>query len=168
MAEKEVVLLPAGTVLQAGEPPPPTKSNKAAQAGYWAALPIFMGAVVEGFRSFGNFYPDAPDGVLRAIAYALQVLGPIAAYFGVNRGRDQLQQPVETIEGTSLDGRHITVIMDTPVADIPPGPAAEVSLEDRPVAPLIVPPEVDPPGQHAAPEPPQGSIQSPPPDGELQ
>lgn len=112
MAEKPVVLLPAGTVLLAGDPPPPTKSGKAIRAGYWAALPIFMGCVVTAFQQFGVFYPEAPDWVLRTVAYLLLVLGPVFAYLGVTRATDELRQPVETIEGVSLDGR--PVVLTTP------------------------------------------------------
>jgi hypothetical protein len=136
MANKDVVLLPAGAVLPAGDPPPPTKSNKAIQAGYWAGLPIFMAVVVNAFQQLGTFYPEAPDWVLRTAAYVLMIAGPILAYFGVQRSKDQLQQPIETIEGISLDGRQVTVVAGIPnppqvpqAPDVPGTPEAGTARE---------------------------------------
>ena len=64
-----------------------------------------MSVIVNAFQQLGTFYPDAPDWLLRGAGYGLMVLGPVLAYFGVRRSTDdQLVQPVQTIEGVSLNG----------------------------------------------------------------
>jgi len=125
MTDTKVVLLPPDTVLQAGDPPPPTKSNKAIRAGFWAGVPIFIGAVITAFQQIGVFYPEAPDWVLRTAAYILMVAGPVLGYFGVQQATDQLQQPVKTIEGTSLDGRPVTLTVIAPAAPASTAAATE-------------------------------------------
>jgi uncharacterized protein YjeT (DUF2065 family) len=120
--------------LLAGDPPPPTKSNKALRAGYWAGLPILMGVLINVLEGLGTFYPEAPDWLLRGAGYILMVLGPVFAYLGVYRTKDLLRQPVETIEGVDLDGVAIAPLVDeepvppqTPPATAPPRPAPEVN-----------------------------------------
>jgi len=91
-----------GTILQAGDPTPPTTTAKA-NAGLWYGLvPVIAGAILTILESSDVLFPDSDSAVKQIIPVVLLLLGPVASYFGVKRTPNLLKQPVQVLADTPV------------------------------------------------------------------
>jgi hypothetical protein len=89
--------LAVGTVLAAGDPAPPTNTEKATSAGIWVAIPALLAIVSMWVSSAPSQLPAVDPGVWQFITAVLTLVTPLAGWYGAYRKSNTLTQPVKVI-----------------------------------------------------------------------